>query len=679
MADGLLEAVRGLRLADPELGPKPLLVELREQRPDLDAGEKEVREALLVLKSESEATEAAAAAPPAAAAGRSTPLNHRMAAFSLAQPQLAVFRAATQGDHNEVAAWLRDGGGVDALLSHRTLLMQAALNGQEAIVRMLLQRGASVNSLSGGFTALMCAAGKGHTTIVQALLNAKADALLQNEDGCTAHRWALLQNLASETLADFQNRSASVQLLHQHVLAEFQTRCADVEAKAELTRATQRQREQREQQAVVDSAERERQECAHAEQQAQVDAQRAVTAESLEMRRLAIQAETDAILAAAHAVAEARAAEVAAEQQQQYAIGREKQRQALTARKSEEEEASQQKQTLESRRVEEEKAQRMAQLKANSVAKKKSRLENKEKKKAPSLLVQQAEAALQGVMAGGGLSALEAALAAAPRNVREGDVGVEAQAQCNRLRQEAECEAKHAEAKAAELKARQEAAAEAARLAATVEQQRKVAAQQEAVRMAIESEARAAAPAAAAAAAAAEAAEAAEAAARDRWRLLSTRMAAAANTFMEQTAAAGSEVGSSRAAGPSEASEAVEVPDEFWCPITAEIMTDPVSTQDGFTYEREAITEWLRTKDTSPRTNATLESKTLVPNLSLRSMINSFFEAATAAAAAAAAATPAAILPSPGGSGARAVPLRGRRGVGRGGRGGRGSVLGAAP
>ena len=66
--DCLLEAVRGLRLAHPELGPKPLLAKLREQHPDLGAGNKEVREALTALKAESEATEAAAAAPPAAAA-----------------------------------------------------------------------------------------------------------------------------------------------------------------------------------------------------------------------------------------------------------------------------------------------------------------------------------------------------------------------------------------------------------------------------------------------------------------------------------------------------------------------------------------------------------------------------------------------------------------------------------
>ena len=88
--------------------------------------------------------------------------------------------------------------------------------------------------------------------------------------------------------------------------------------------------------------------------------------------------------------------------------------------------------------------------------------------------------------------------------------------------------------------------------------------------------------------------------------------------------------GSSGAAGPEEASEAAEVPDDYICPITSEIMTDPVSTVDGFTYERTAITEWLRTKDTSPKTGATLESKALIPNYSLRSIIRSFVEASAA-------------------------------------------------
>ena len=72
MADnGLLEAVRGLHLAHPELGPKPLLAKLRQQQPDLAAGNKEVREALAELKAEESKPTAAApstaAAPPAAA------------------------------------------------------------------------------------------------------------------------------------------------------------------------------------------------------------------------------------------------------------------------------------------------------------------------------------------------------------------------------------------------------------------------------------------------------------------------------------------------------------------------------------------------------------------------------------------------------------------------------------
>ena len=96
---------------------------------------------------------------------------------------------------------------------------------------------------------------------------------------------------------------------------------------------------------------------------------------------------------------------------------------------------------------------------------------------------------------------------------------------------------------------------------------------------------------------------------------------------LEQATAGGGEGGGSGAAGPSQASEAAEVPNDFICPITTEIMTDPVSTSDGFTYERAAITEWLRTKDTSPKTGARLESTTLYPNHSLRSVIRAFIEA----------------------------------------------------
>ena len=62
--DTLLEAVRGLRVAEPDLGFKPLLAKLREQQPDLGAATKEVRKALAVLKAESQAKATAAAAHP---------------------------------------------------------------------------------------------------------------------------------------------------------------------------------------------------------------------------------------------------------------------------------------------------------------------------------------------------------------------------------------------------------------------------------------------------------------------------------------------------------------------------------------------------------------------------------------------------------------------------------------
>ena len=58
---------------------------------------------------------------------------------------------------------------------------------------------------------------------------------------------------------------------------------------------------------------------------------------------------------------------------------------------------------------------------------------------------------------------------------------------------------------------------------------------------------------------------------------------------MEWAIANDGEGGSSGAASPSEASEASEVPDDYVCPITNEILTDPVSTAGGSTYERTAI------------------------------------------------------------------------------------------
>ena len=69
MTQALVDAVRGLHVADPDLGLKPLLAKLREQQPDLGAGTREVREALTALKAEESEAAKAAASQPAASEG----------------------------------------------------------------------------------------------------------------------------------------------------------------------------------------------------------------------------------------------------------------------------------------------------------------------------------------------------------------------------------------------------------------------------------------------------------------------------------------------------------------------------------------------------------------------------------------------------------------------------------
>ena len=64
-----------------------------------------------------------------------------------------------------------------------------------------------------------------------------------------------------------------------------------------------------------------------------------------------------------------------------------------------------------------------------------------------------------------------------------------------------------------------------------------------------------------------------------------------------------------------------EVPNEFKCSITMEIMQDPVIAADGHTYERAAITQWFAHHNTSPKTNALLPNRTLIPNHSSRTRI----------------------------------------------------------
>ena len=68
-----------------------------------------------------------------------------------------------------------------------------------------------------------------------------------------------------------------------------------------------------------------------------------------------------------------------------------------------------------------------------------------------------------------------------------------------------------------------------------------------------------------------------------------------------------------------------EIPVELLCPITLTLMKDPVITSDGHTYERAAISDWLKRNNRSPATNDRLTSKNLISNITLRKFIRQQF------------------------------------------------------
>jgi hypothetical protein len=76
------------------------------------------------------------------------------------------------------------------------------------------------------------------------------------------------------------------------------------------------------------------------------------------------------------------------------------------------------------------------------------------------------------------------------------------------------------------------------------------------------------------------------------------------------------------AQSPAAPTAMMETPADFTCPITQEIMSDPVICADGHSYERESIARWLVNHQTSPKTNAQLEHTTLIPNHTLRGAIS---------------------------------------------------------
>jgi hypothetical protein len=62
-------------------------------------------------------------------------------------------------------------------------------------------------------------------------------------------------------------------------------------------------------------------------------------------------------------------------------------------------------------------------------------------------------------------------------------------------------------------------------------------------------------------------------------------------------------------------------PDEFYCPITLNIMVQPLCTKTGKNFERKAIMDWLSKNGTDPLTRNPMRPSDLIPNRALETRI----------------------------------------------------------
>ena len=68
------------------------------------------------------------------------------------------------------------------------------------------------------------------------------------------------------------------------------------------------------------------------------------------------------------------------------------------------------------------------------------------------------------------------------------------------------------------------------------------------------------------------------------------------------------------------------------CPITLDIMKDPVIFVDGYTYDRIAIAEYLKKSGVSPMTRQPMTIEQAIPNRALKDQIDEFLAKKEAAA-----------------------------------------------
>ncbi|KAK1421349.1 hypothetical protein QVD17_23604 [Tagetes erecta] len=76
---------------------------------------------------------------------------------------------------------------------------------------------------------------------------------------------------------------------------------------------------------------------------------------------------------------------------------------------------------------------------------------------------------------------------------------------------------------------------------------------------------------------------------------------------------------------PSSQSMVINIPDEYRCPISLDLMRDPVIVASGHTYDRVSIAQWINSgHHTCPKSGQRLIHMALIPNYALKSLIHQF-------------------------------------------------------
>ncbi|KAI3519745.1 hypothetical protein L1887_08960 [Cichorium endivia] len=71
----------------------------------------------------------------------------------------------------------------------------------------------------------------------------------------------------------------------------------------------------------------------------------------------------------------------------------------------------------------------------------------------------------------------------------------------------------------------------------------------------------------------------------------------------------------------------INIPDEYRCPISLDLMLDPVIVASGHTYDRVSIAQWINSgHHTCPKSGKRLIHMALIPNYALKSLIHQFCE-----------------------------------------------------